>query len=372
MSIKTGDFAEKDNSLLPARLIYDAALLGDPAGPYADESRKFQGIPSIESTEQGRFYITFYTGAEDEGNGNFLLVCKSDDGEHFGKAFMAVLPPTENTRCFDPCLWRSPDGKLRLFWAQSCGWYDGRGGVWCAVCDAPDADEPRFSEPVRIANGIMMNKPTLLSTGEWLLPCAIWKVCDSKLNYIPAERFSNVYISDDGGRSYRLLGHSDCPERHFDEHMIYERGDGSLVMLVRSRKGIAEAFSDDRGASWYGERDSGLGGPNSRFCVRRLSSGRLLLVNHVNFDGRNNLTALLSEDDGVSWKGGLLLDERREVSYPDMTETPDGFLHIVYDYNRHTDKEILIAKVREEDILAGRLISPGAGLKLVCNKAYGG
>ena len=217
----------------------------------------------------------------------------------------------------------------------------------------------------------MMNKPTVLSSGEWLLPCAVWKVANSELNYLPSERFSNVYRSTDSGETYTLYGHSDYHDRHFDEHMIYERRDGSLVMLIRAKNGIGEAFSYDRGKTFTGERDSGLGGPNSRFFVPRLSSGRLLLVNHANFKGRSHLTALLSEDDGASWKYSLLLDERNDVSYPDGVEGSDGFLYIIYDYNRNSDREILMAKLREDDIIAGRLVSDGSALKIVTNKAFG-
>ena len=284
---------------------------------------------------------------------------------------MAVTPPSENTRCFDPCLWMSPDGKLRLFWAQSSTWFDGRVGVWCAVCDNPDADEVRFSAPERIANGVMMNKPIALKNGDWLLPCAIWAACNSELNFIPDERFSNVYRSTDGGKTYKCIGHCDCPDRLIDEHMLYEREDGTLVMLVRTNYGIGESVSTDGGVTWSTGHDSGLGGPNSRFCVRRLRSGRLLLVNHKNFKGRNNLTAMLSEDDGHTWSDGILLDERNDVSYPDVTETADGYLHIVYDLNRKTDKEILVATINEEDILAGKPVSEKAELKRVAVKAYG-
>ena len=210
----------KDNALLPARFITDKAVLADPDDVYADSSRRFQGIPGIERTQGGCLYTVFYTGTEKEGNGNFLLVHRSRDGVDFSETIMAVVPPSENTRCYDPCLWIAPDKKLRLFWAQSCGWFDGRCGVWCSVCENPDDAQPRFSPPRRIANGIMMNKPTALSTGEWLLPCAIWKVAGSRLNDLPEERFSNVYCSADSGNSYTLLGHSDYPDRHFDEHMI--------------------------------------------------------------------------------------------------------------------------------------------------------
>lgn len=59
------------------------------------------------------------------------------------------------------------------------------------------------------------------------------------------------------------------------------------------------------------------------------------------------------------------------MSYPDVTETADGYLHIVYDYNRFSDKEILVATLNEDDILAGKPVSGKAELKRVVVKAYG-
>ncbi len=361
----------KDNSLLPASYITDPAILHNPAGIYADESRLFQGIPGIECTKKGRRFTIFYTGTETEGPGNFLLLQKSEDGLHFDKAFMAIIPNGEGTRCYDPTLWIDPLGRLWVFWAQSYTWYDGRCGVWAAVCGDPDAEELTFAPPRRIANGIMMNKPTVLSDGSWLLPCAVWAVSQSEFNWLPGERFSNVYRSCDNGESFTLLGGANYPDRGFDEHMVYQRGDGSLVMMIRGHKDIGVSESFDGGKTWTPGVDSGLKNPDSRFCVRRLKSGRLLLVNHVNFTGRNNLTAMLSEDDGRTWNTGLLLDARTWASYPDVCETPDGFIDIIYDYLRTSDREILIAHITEADILAGRLVTEGSRIPILVNKATG-
>jgi hypothetical protein len=63
------------------------------------------------------------------------------------------------------------------------------------------------------------------------------------------------------------------------------------------------------------------------------------------------MTAFLSDDDGETWSKGLLLDDRSEVSYPDGFQAPDGTIHVLYDWNRHTDAEILHVKFTEEDIL---------------------
>ena len=83
------------------------------------------------------------------------------------------------------------------------------------------------------------------------------------------------------------------------------------------------------------------------------------------------MSAWLSDDEGQTWKGGLLLDERNAVSYPDGFEAPDGLIHILYDWNRHTDAEILMAKFREEDVLAGKIVSQDAKLLMLANKATG-
>jgi hypothetical protein len=83
------------------------------------------------------------------------------------------------------------------------------------------------------------------------------------------------------------------------------------------------------------------------------------------------MTAFLSDDDGRSWKGGLVLDERNGVSYPDGLQAPDGQIFISYDRNRAKDREILMARFREDDVLAGDLVAPGSQLKMLINKARG-
>ena len=66
-----------------------------------------------------------------------------------------------------------------------------------------------------------------------------------------------------------------------------------------------------------------------------------------------------------------MLDERGGVSYPDGLQAPDGSIFITYDHNRAADREILMARFREEDVLAGQFASPGAQAKMLVNKALG-
>lgn len=75
-------------------------------------------------------------------------------------------------------------------------------------------------------------------------------------------------------------------------------------------------------------------------------------------EGRSKLSAWLSEDEEKTWLGGLMLDQRSGISYPDGVQGPVGTIYLSYDQNRATDGEILPARFREEDILAGKLVGP--------------
>lgn len=341
---------------------------------FQPENRRWQGIASMEVTGGGRLYATFYSGGVTEQNGNFVVLAMSDDdGASWTEPLLAVRHPDEQMRLFDPNVWLDPLGRLWLIWSQSHDYFDGRDGVWVSRCDDPDAASPVFSAPRRIAHGVMMCKPTVLRDGTWLFPCAVWTCRPPEEDHpeVAGERLSNVYASTDQGETFAWRGGADVPNRHFDEHMVVQRRDGSLWMLVRRYDGIGQAFSYDDGFTWWQAGHSGIPNPSSRFFIRRLASGNLLLVNHVDFRGRNNLMAKLSFDEGRTWQGGLMLDERTGVSYPDGGQASDGSIYIAYDYSRYEAREILFAKFTEQDILAGRLLTPASRLRGLISKATG-
>src|SRR5690606_40889159 len=62
------------------------------------------------------------------------------------------------------------------------------------------------------------------------------------------ENGSKTVVSTDNGQNWQVRGAVNVPEakRNADEHMIVERKDGTLWMLVRTLYGIGESISHDR------------------------------------------------------------------------------------------------------------------------------
>ena len=337
-----------------------------PGSRYASEERKYQGIPGIERAPGGRLWAVWYAGKVHEDRYNYVCcVTSADDGDTWSDLKFVIDPDGDGPlRTSDPCPWLDPDGRLWLFF-----WLNGGGDtqLFAMHADNPDDENPGWTTPRAICSGVMMCKPIVAADGTWLLPTAIWR----------QDQSCRVVASTDKGRTWELRGTAGVPDpkdRNCDEPMMVQRRDGSLWMLVRTTYGIGETVSRDMGRTWTPVAPSAIPHPASRFFVRRLLSGSLLLVKHGPMDqkvGRTHLTAFVSSDDGATWQGGLLLDERATVSYPDGTQSPDGTIRIIYDWNRADEKHVLMAVFTEADVLAGQEVSDKGRLRVLVNQATG-
>ena len=364
-----------DHALVPP------VLNTSPLPEYDYEKLDYGMTIGIERTPGGRLWACWVAGG-DSPAAYFVLATSDDDGQTWSKPRLVVdshskdLPRERSILVGN--LWTDPLGRLCLIFDQSMDMFDGRAGVWATLCEKPDANVPTWSAPRRIWHGVTLNKPTVLSTGEWMLPISLdqrggfgpFKGCFAELDPM---RGANVLVSGDEGKTWERRGMATFPNPDWHEHMIVERKDGSLWMLARTAKGIMESISSDAGRTWSAATEpQGIRQPNARFHVRRLLSGRLLLVKHGDridaHQGRVQLSAWLSDDDGKTWQGGLVLDERKGISYPDGFQAPDGTIHISYDRNRATDGEILLARFTEEDILARELKSSKSRLKILISR----
>ncbi|MCX6900272.1 MAG: exo-alpha-sialidase, partial [Verrucomicrobia bacterium] len=344
-------------------------IITEPGPEFQDDARPGAMIIGMDRTRKGRIWGC-WTGTGDKADGYFILATSDNGGASWSKPRLVVgaLDPSGKRQrsALVGNLWTDPLGRLWLFFDQAVVGVQGPRADWFIRCDNPDAAAPVWSKPVCFSDeGCTLNKPTILKNGDWLLPVSKW-----------ADKTAWVFVSTDQGKSWKPRGSVKFPDWNFDEHMMVELRGGRLWMLARTGGNPHECFSTDNGATWSEPKPAAtVQNVNTRFFLRRLASGKMLLVKNgpptERLAKRSHMSAYLSDDEGKTWKGGLLLDERSSVSYPDGFQAPDGLIHILYDWNRHTDAEILLAKFREEDVLAGKIVSKDAKLLMLANKATG-
>ena len=90
----------------------------------------------------------------------------------------------------------------------------------------------------------------------------------------------------------------------------------------------------------------------------------MLLVKNDSETVREKLTACLSFDDGLTWPSCLLLKAEPYPSYPDACQSEDGTIYVIYDKDRFDGGYIYMSRITEQDIMQGRLCSPGSALDI--------
>ncbi|MBU6295758.1 MAG: glycoside hydrolase, partial [Planctomycetes bacterium] len=262
-----------------ARRVADLALIPPTLNtrplPRYDYDRLDYGMTiGIERTPKGRLWACWVAGG-DSPKAFFVLATSDDDGETWSKPRLVVdshspsIPGERSILVGN--LWTDPLGRLWLIFDQSMDMFDGRAGVWASVCDNPDAKEPAWSAPRRIWHGVTLNKPTVLSSGEWMLPISLdqregFGMFKGLFRELDPLRGANVFVSADKGATWQRRGAARFPEPDWHEHMIVERKDKSLWMLARTRTGIMQSTSVDGGRTWAAPTEpDGIRQPNARF-----------------------------------------------------------------------------------------------------------
>ncbi len=364
----------------------------DPMPAYSQKYLPFAMAASMESTHMGRLW-TCWAGGQDGPNAYLMASFSDDQGKSWRDPVFVIDPQAHGFKMGTRLgsFWCDPKGRLWLFFHQSVGMFDGSCSNWYVRCDDPDTANPVWTDPVYIGFGASLNKPVVRKNAEWILPVSLWerwhidKPFADCYHELDAVRGSNVFVSDDEGGHWRYRGGNIFKDSCFNEHSIVEKKDGTLWMLSRCMKEIAQSFSTDGGKTWQAQTTF-FPQVNSKAVFRRLQSGNLLIIKHgASFNtpakdnseawnwgkGRSYLTAFLSTDDGKTWPSSLLLDERSPVSYPDIAQTPNGDIYVHYDRDRTGAAEILFARFREEDVQAGNLVSEGAALKNLVKSKQG-
>lgn len=326
---------------------------------YAPSTRLWQGIPGIETMvkEDGsvRLWASWFTGNTKEPQaGNYAVYYYSDDdGKNWTPAYVVAFDSKNekysDCRVFDPSVFVSEDNELYIWWNQTNSGLS-QSSIWYSkIANASDdfadmsAEEPRYT-----SNGLKMNKPTKLSSGEWIYTAHDFDdACKTK-----------VYSSSDKGVTWTLKGVAYVPNARFaNETAIAESCDenGNVVLIMWNRCThsycVSICYSYDLGITWTIPVEFEITGPSSRINARTLESGNIVYVHHYYTEEREKLTIFLSDDQGKTWKHALILDVRTGVSYPDIAVDDNGNIYVTWDYNRYGEKQILFAKITEAELL---------------------
>ncbi|MCX5496708.1 exo-alpha-sialidase [Kaistia dalseonensis] len=290
----------------------------------------------------------------------------------------------------NPVLFPAPDGRLWLLYtSQDFGNQDTSVIKYRISEDGGESWGP-IGQLFEDQGVFIRQRIVVLDNGDWLLPIFL---CRPNANgkWDGSNDTSAVRISSDRGRNWTQYN---VPDSLGAVHMnVLKTADG-LVAFYRSRWAdfILRSTSRD-GRVWSAPVATPLPNNNSSIQVSRLASGRLAVVyNHKSaadsverrrslYDeidgGGETVTALrpdraavwgvpraplsiaLSEDDGVTWRfrrdietgdGYCLSNEsreasrNRELSYPTVTQSADGTVHVAYTYFRRAIKYVRLSE----------------------------
>ena len=127
--------------------------------------------------------------------------------------------------------------------------------------------------------------------------------------------------------------------------------DDDAPIIIIDDDDPAPAPAEDDAIIVVGDEDPEEAAPLFSVRARASAYADLRLAVDTSFD-------LRGEQVGELWlQGGLVLDEREGVTYPDGVQAEDGTIHIIYDHQRTPLGEVLMATFTEEDVRAGKAVT---------------
>jgi predicted neuraminidase len=148
--------------------------------------------------------------------------------------------------------------------------------------------------------------------------------------------FGTVAITDDGGATWTasepIVGAGSI------QPSIVRKRDGSLVAYLRDNgpapKRVMLSTSRDEGRTWSDAVDTGIPNPGSSVEVIALKDGTWLFIGNDSEQDRHSLVAMLSDDEGVTWKWRRHIesDKAGRFHYPSVIQARDGAIHLTYSY----------------------------------------
>ena len=358
-----------------------------------EEYRSWQGCPTIAVTKKGRVFAGWYTGGAFEPciNNYNVLVKSDDDGENWSFPILSIHSDYEKrNRNIDIQLWLDFENRLWVMWTLSPYYETSKpasvksfldGELWdyhrefthteVMICNDPDAEDLIWEKPRIMCEGFMRCKPILTSDGVIIAPAYAYESCRYKLR-----------CSDNNGVDFHSISIDGKPDINvYDEISVCEVSRGKLRFLARTNRGYY-VYSDsfDGGNTWTVAKEYEEA-PSSRCYYGKLKNGMIAYVRNISNEKRIGMKICLSEDGGETFPYEMMLDDRENLSYPDLDEDEYGNIYIVYDRERdnriklnketlvsESAKEILVCKITVDDV-RNNTLSNGSYLSKIISKA---
>jgi predicted neuraminidase len=249
--------------------------------------------------------------------------------------------------CWNPVLFQPRNGPLMLFYKAG----PSPSEWWGMLITSADGGAT-WSAPRRLPQNVLgpvKNKPIQLPDGAILCGSSTeqggWRV--------------HFERTRDLGRMWDLIEPAGNSSKFgaIQPSILFHGGD-ILQAVGRTDAGrIFESWSRDDGNTWNALTLTELPNPNSGIDAVTLQDGRQLLVyNHAGKD-RSPLNVAVSVD-GRTWEAALVLENTpgKEFSYPAVIQSRDGYVHVVYTWNRERIKHVVLdpSKLRLKSILNGQ------------------
>jgi len=301
---------------------------------------------TVAEIAPGRLYMVYHRyrpnklGGSDFGRASIWARESKDDGLTWGDAREIIPDRKEDLSVLMPAVCRLPSGELLLLANR----IHGRASTTMELYRSKDNGRTwRFDQAI-------WSK----SKGQWLQGGAAQLLrLDSGRLIFPVHGGSGeqwkqkssawCYLSDNEGRSWRRSKDTiKLPMRGAMEGSIAELAGGELVLSLRTQLGGPFlARSSDGGNAWSPAQPSGLVGPESCTCLRRVPGTDLLvlfwnnstyLASHHHYGERTPLSAAASRDGGRSWKKIGDIETGKGVGYFNLncTFTSSGRAIVTY------------------------------------------
>ena len=301
----------------------------------------------------GDLLLTYYSGIYERGADESIVLSRLPKGASKWTTPVVVSHHADWANQ-NPLLFLAPDGTVWLFHTTQRG--DQQKDIVYALKSTDQGHT--WSGPVTVFPqlGLYTRQPLVVFQKQWLFP--VYHSAGGSITSNAQKDHSYVEVSADSGATWKEC---DVPgSGGFVQMNIIPLSQDHLIAFFRSRYAdwIYKSESSD-GCTWTPPQVTQLPNNNASIQATRLKNGHLVMIfnntqaelkpEHADTGSRRILSIAISEDNGKTWpwirdienptiSQPILPLEDAEYSYPSVTQSADGMLHVAYTFRRQTIK----------------------------------